>query len=528
MKMIHSILKIIWQSPKQVLGFFRFLVSKPVIITGLIVLQLYVLIRAMISIGSHFTYAYAFFIVLSYIVTLRLLNSTVNPAFKLALIIPIMVFPVFGGPFYLLFGSDRVGRRESKIFNKAWQMVSPLLVQNQETLKKLEDYDRQLTGQVNCITEASAFPIYDNTDCSFIASGDIYFDELLTALEKAEYFIFMEFFIISQGQIWTKILDILERKAAAGLDVRVIYDDLGCISHLPQNYDRVLRKKGIKCSVFNPYRPTLSLTFNHRDHRKIVVIDGYIGFTGGINVSDGYADSYSGVDDKWCDTALQIRGEAVWNLTVMFMQAWCVDNPEEDFEQFRPHVHHPNDFAGEGFLLPFGDSPFDDQQVAEMAYLNIINQAIDSIVITTPYLVIGYEIVSALITAAKRGVRIRIVVPSAVENWLIHLVTEAHYSQLIAGGVEVYSYTPGSIHGKNLLCDGKIGIVGTINLDFRSLYHNFECAIWLYGQKAVQDLNIFLEEELSKSTSISYEESMGKPWYLKVVQSFARTLAPLL
>lgn len=516
------LLRLVW-------GWVRFAISKPVIVTLLLLVQVWFLVSVISSLGSYSTYLYALFVLLSYLVTLRLLNSNVNPAFKLALIIPIMIFPVFGGPFYIIFGSNRVGVRERRMFSLAWERVLPWLQQKPEVTAKLLATDKQLAGQSRYLSEHSGFPVYQNSSCEYLPSGDAFFREAIEAMKKAEHFIFIEFFIIRPGKLWSEILEILEQKVAEGVDVRLIYDDMGCTFQLPQGYYQVLRQKGIKCIVFNPYRPNLSLSFNHRDHRKIIVVDGYIGFTGGINIDDAYADSYSGSDKTWCDTGVKLQGEAVWNLTLMFLQAWNYEYPQqEDFEQMRPSVHHPQPFATDGFVQPFGDSPYDEERVGETAYMNIINQAVDYLLITTPYLVTSNEMMVALCNAAKRGVDVKILTPDVVENWLIHSATEDSFQPLIEAGCKIYRYTPGFIHGKNMLSDDKMGIVGTINLDFRSLYLSFECGVWMTDCSALKAMKEDLDFQFSRSTLITLEECRSRPLVKRLAQSFMRTLAPLI
>jgi len=515
---------------KNLLGFVRFLVSKPVVITLLLVWQVWLLLGVLRNLGSNSTYLYIVFVLLSYVVTLRLLNSTVNPAFKLALIIPIMIFPVFGGPFYVVFGSNRVGSRELRIFGKARNAVLPWLKQDEEILASLDEQDRYLGGQARYISVHSSFPLHQETSSTYLPSGDAFFYEMIAAVKAAKHSVFLEFFIIRPGKLWTEILEALEQKVAEGVDVRLIYDDMGCIFQLPQDYYRTLRAKGIRCMVFNPYRPTLSMTFNHRDHRKIAIVDGYIGFTGGINIDDQYADSYAGrPEGTWCDSGVKLQGAAVWNLTMMFLEAWSSTyEGEDDFALMRPECFQPEPFPSEGYIQPFGDTPFDDELVSETAYMNVMNQAVDYLLITTPYLVTSNEMMTALCSAAKRGVEVSILTPNTVENWLIHSATEASFQQLIEAGCKIYRYTPGFIHGKNLLCDGRVGIVGSVNLDFRSLYLSFECAVWMTGCQALQEMEKDLRARFAVSTQVTLQECLSQPLLKRLAQSFMRILAPLI
>ncbi|MDE7298387.1 MAG: cardiolipin synthase, partial [Lachnospiraceae bacterium] len=340
--------------------------------------------------------------------------------------------------------------------------------------------------------------------------------------EKAEKFIFMEYFIIAEGRMWDTILEILKEKAAAGVDVRLLYDDVGCLRLLPFQYYETIRGFGIKCEAFNPFVPFVSTVMNNRDHRKILVIDGETGFTGGINLADEYINEKERFG-YWKDTGIMLKGDAVWNLTVMFLQLWNALRPTDtDFDCFRPRARYETD----GYVQPYGDSPLDFENVGENVYLNIINSAKDYVYIFTPYLISDSEMISALCLAAKRGVDVRIVTPHIPDKKFAFMLTQSYYEQLMDGGVKIFEFEPGFIHAKCFVSDDIVATVGTINLDYRSLYLHFECGVYLYRTSSVMDVKQDAIDTIARSIPVTRD--MLKPVLQKVVlQAFLKLFAPL-
>ena len=338
----------------------------------------------------------------------------------------------------------------------------------------------------------------------------------------------MEYFIIDEGVMWNSILEILEEKAKEGVDVRVIYDDMGCIRTLPKKYYKILESKGIKAIAFNKFVPLLSVVMNNRDHRKITVIDGEVGFIGGINLADEY------INEKvrfghWKDASMVMEGQAVWNLTVMFLQLWNFNKEKaEDYEKFRAIKSYETNIESDGYVQPYGDSPLDGETVGEYVYLNIINKARDYVYINTPYLIIDNELVTALTLAAKSGVDVRIVTPHIEDKWYVHMVTRAYYTQLIECGVKIYEYVPGFIHSKTFVCDDEIGVVGTINMDYRSLYLHFECGVWLYKTKSVFEIKEDFLKTLEVCENITLDQCKNIKWSNRVLRAILRVFAPLM
>jgi cardiolipin synthase len=328
--------------------------------------------------------------------------------------------------------------------------------------------------------------------------------------------------------MWNTILDILVKKVKQGVDVRVIFDDMGCIMVLPYRYDKKLEAMGIKCCVFNTFIPILSSKLNNRDHRKIVVIDGNCGFTGGINLADEYINAYE-KHGHWKDTAIMIKGPAVWSLTVMFLTMWdYLRGTDEDYVKYRPSGNLKEELADNGYVQPFTDNPFDDEQISETVYLNLINKAKRYVYINTPYLIIDNEMMGALTSAAKSGVDVRIVTPHIPDKWYVHVVTRANYDVLVESGVKIYEYTPGFMHAKSFVADDEYGVIGTINLDYRSLYLHFECGIWLYKTNSIAQMKEDYMKTLQVSKEITLEECYDVSLYCKLLRGILRIFAPLM
>ena len=466
--------------------------------------------------------------ILSLILVLWIVNKKINPSYKLAWTILILAVPVFGVIIYLLFGQSRVARKMTQDSQTVLKKIANYFKEDKKTREDLENTDLGAAIQSAYIRDFAGFPVHENTSTKYYAVGDDMFIDMLEDLKKAEHYIFLEYFIIREGRMWGEILEVLEKKVKQGVDVRLIYDDMGCVNTLPHKYYKKLQEKGIKCAAFNPVRPILNIVLNNRDHRKILVIDGHTGYTGGLNLADEYINELERFG-HWKDTGVRIYGQGVWNLTVMFLQMWSViTRTQVQFPAYGPYVYHTEEFENDGFVQPYGDSPLDGEVVGENVYLNMINQAKKYIYISTPYLIIDNEMMTALCLASKKGVDVRIITPGIPDKKMVFLLTQSYYEQLISAGVRIYEYTPGFIHAKNFVCDDEFAVVGTINLDYRSLYLHFECGVWMYQCQAVGQV----KEDMMKTFEIS--EEIPLDWCLKqnVVrragQSILRLFAPML
>ena len=504
----------------------RFITQRVVITALLIVLQALLLFGFIWKLDNYFVYFYAGSVLLSLLITLGIINSKSNPAYKIAWLIPILLFPVFGGLVYLLFGSDRTGRYLRKKLQGIGAEMDNVIGEAHRR-SGAEQLPPDAANQSRYISHCAYCPPYQNTTTEYLPLGEVKFERMVEELKKAKHYIFLEYFIIQEGKMWNTILDILRQKAAEGVDVRVIYDDMGCIMILPTGYDRTLEQMGIKCRIFNPFVPILSSRFNTRDHRKICVIDGNVGFTGGINLADEYINAYE-KHGHWKDTSILLKGEAVFNLTVMFLSMWdYLDGTtgKTDYSRYYPTVWDEN---AKGYVQPFADNPLDDEAVGETVYLNLINKAKRYVYITTPYLILSSEMFTALTSAAKCGVDVRIITPHVPDKWYVHAVSRSHYQTLIEAGVKIYEYTPGFIHAKTFVVDDDYAVVGTINLDYRSLYLHFECAVWMYQTPSVAQVrdDFFKTQQISQE--ITLEECRSLSFPRRLGRSVLRVFAPLM
>ncbi len=494
----------------------------------IIVFQLALLLFIIWFLSEYFLYFYGFCIVLSIVVTIYIINKPGNPSIKLAWIIPILLFPVFGGLLYLAFGRSKVQEPLKSRIREAIQVSQRILVQDDAVLQQLKQADPLAYRQSCYITRHSLFPLHRQTTTTYLTPGEEKFKALLEKLKQAKHFIFLEYFIVHEGKMWNAVLEILQQKVKEGVEVRMMYDDVGCINTLPEKYYEILQKMGIKAQVFNPLQPALDVRLQNRDHRKIAVIDGVVGFTGGINLADEYINEIVRFG-HWKDASIMIEGMGVWNLTVMFLQMWNYSQDKsEDFFPYHPAHYLKVPPTDDGFVQPFGDSPLDHETVGENVYMQIINCAKNYVYITTPYLVVDNEMITALTLAAKSGVDVRIITPHIEDKWYVHLVTQANYQQLVEAGVKIYEYTPGFIHSKTFVSDDVVGVVGTTNMDFRSFYHHFECGVWMYGSSALADVKRdFLQTQaLSQQITLEWIQSVGL--IRRLIRSLLRVFSPLI
>lgn len=468
--------------------------------------------------------------IVSIIVVLWIVNKNMNPSYKLGWTLLIMAAPAFGLVLYLVFGNSRIANAFQKKYEEIQRESSEYMKQDSGIIERLEKQDYTAANQSRYISSFSGFPVHENTTAEYFQVGDDMFPVLVRELGQAKHFIYIEYFIINDGVMWQTILDILERKAKEGVDVRLLYDDFGCLTTLPHKYDRVLIEKGIKCKVFNRFRPILNIIQNNRDHRKICVIDGHTGFTGGINLADEYINQKERFG-HWKDTAVMLKGDAVWNMTAMFMDMWTTLSGGKgawNFEDYLPHRYHPKPFESDGFVQPFCDSPLDREIVGEHVYLNIINRAKHYVYICTPYLIIDNEMMTALCLAAKSGVDVRIMTPGIPDKKIVFLLTQSYYEPLLEAGVKIYEYQPGFLHAKSFVCDDEVAVVGTINLDYRSLYLHFEDGVWMYRNKVIRDILADFKETLDYCHPVDLEFCRNRNIVVRAIQSILRLMAPLL
>lgn len=475
-----------------------------------------------------FTYMNLLIRIIAVLVVLSMVYKWINPSYKVSWTFLLLLSPVLGILTYYVFGRSKLTKRTRERLQRVNQEVVPHLTINQDVLEEVRKKDESVYCQSKYINDWAKYPVYENTSTSYYRCGEEMFPEMLSALESAKHFIFLEYFIIQPGEMFDQMVEILARKVREGVEVRLIYDDVGCISTLPPRYYKILQEKGIKCAAFNPFRPILSIIMNNRDHRKILVVDGTVGFTGGINLSDEYINKVERFG-YWKDTGIRIEGEAVWSFTLMFLEMWnYINRTTEDYEKYHPSKFRRQPFVQDGFVQPYGDSPLDHENVGENVYLNIISHAKHYVYIFTPYLITDNEMLTCLCNAAKSGVDVRIVTPGIPDKKLVFLLTQSYYEPLIRSGVKIYQYTPGFIHAKCFVCDDEIATVGSINLDFRSLYLHFECGIFLYQSGAVMQVKEDALDTFEKSEEVSLQFCTERNLIVRFVQSILRLFAPLL
>lgn len=510
---------------KKILNIFK---SKIFIVGMLIVIQLVFFLWVISVLSEYFVFVYFILIALSFIMSIYVLNKNENPSYKIAWVIAIMTLPVFGGLIYLLFGGQKVPKELRKRDHKSQMDIQSIIWQNQQLMDELKNEDPISFKQANYIWENADYPLYHHSETTFFPLGEDKFKAMVEELRKAKKFIFMEYFIIAEGIMWNTILDILLEKVKEGVDVRLMYDDAGCISTLSPDYYKKLRKLGIKTKVFNPIRPRLAMQMNNRDHRKILVIDGIVGMTGGINLADEYINEYERFG-HWKDCAVMVKGEAVWSFTLMFLQFWNYDEPiKEDFFLYKADNKDVESFKNDGLVQPFSDSPTDDENVGEYTHINMVNSAVDYVYASTPYLIIDNEMKTALMLAAKNGIDVRILVPHIPDKPYAFALTRHNYKDLIKSGVRIYEYTPGFVHAKTFIADDKVAVVGTVNMDYRSYYLHYECGIWFYKSKVVLDVKEDYLKTLEKSQEITMEDCLNVSWFVRVIRGILNLFAPMM
>ncbi len=453
-------------------------------------------------------------------------NRDMVPETKIPWILCIVVLNVFGVAIYVTFSSRRPRRRMRKLFaalHADTEKASGQPVPAEEAEEKL--------GRWASVSRAlgagdSAAYLRGGTKTEYLPSGEEFLQRLLADLEGAERYIFLETFVLAKGKLWTSILDILTRKAQEGVEVRVMYDDIGSMGRVHFRYQKTLQKAGIACVKFNPFVPVVSSLHNNRDHRKIAVIDGKVAYTGGINLADEYAN-FESPFGYWRDSAVRLEGEGVRNLTLLFLRLYALQTRrEEDIASYLPETYEQ--FEGEGYVQPYGDGPFPlyGKHLGEDLYINILNTARRYVWISTPYLIVDYRMREALCLAAQRGVDVRILTPHIPDKKLPFALTRSNYSALIASGVKVYEYTPGFNHAKSFIADGEAAVVGTVNLDYRSFLFHFEDGVFMVGAKAIEGLKADMEQCFSVSEQQTAEGSK-KNVIWRFICEIAKIFAPL-
>ncbi len=510
--------------------FLRVIFGRTAFVMLFLLIQLVVLFGAFKWLGDHIFFVYGGFTLLSALVVIYIINQRQNPIYQLAWVIPVLVFPVFGAMFYIFLKLQVGTHRLAARLDENLEQTAPFLEQNQMVMARLAKESKRASHLAAYMGRYGGYPIYDKTYVEYFPLGDVWYPRLLEELEKAERYIFMEYFIVEEGKFWDSVLEVLARKAKEGVEVRFMYDGMGCLTLLPHHYPQKLERMGIRCKMFSPVKPALSSYQNNRDHRKITVIDGHTAFTGGINLADEYINQVVRFG-HWKDTAVMLKGEAVNSFLMMFLQMWNVtERGREDYGKYlrSPDYFYPARLKMDGFVMPYGDSPWDHETVGEYVYLDILNEARNYVHIMTPYLILDSDMITALTFAAKRGVEVVILMPHVPDKPYAYLLARSYYGELLAAGVRIFEYTPGFIHAKVFSSDGEKAVVGSVNLDYRSLYLHFECAVYLYRCGAVADVERDFQDTLKACQEITEEECKRYPVWKKLAGAGLRLAAPLM
>ncbi|MFA7371178.1 MAG: cardiolipin synthase [Sphaerochaetaceae bacterium] len=509
--------------------FLKFITGRLFYFVLLVALQIGVIIWVALNFVSATSFYIPTIYFLVFVSVFILVSGEDHPIFIVSWLMLRFVAPIIGLPFYMIFGnkrsSSKLRRQMAKYqehYEKEMRIILPepagqvrnSLMAEFPNFARQSDYIRNLTGS----------QLWEGTAVEYFPLGEDAFVRILEEVEKAQKFILFESFIIAEGYMWETMLSLLKRKAAAGVTVRLLYDDLGSIKSTPSNYEHILRQMGLKVGVYNRIQPHLDARLNYRDHRKLLVIDGNVGFTGGINFADEYINRIIRYG-HWKDTTVMLKGDAVWNLTLMFLQQWIFTTEEDvDFTAFVPTKSYPHD----GFIQPFGDSPLDGENISENAYIQMINHAQRYVYITTPYLILDTQMVTALTIAAQSGVDVRIITPNFHDKWYVHPVTRSNYLPLLKAGIKIFEYTPGFMHAKMFVSDDEVAIVGTTNMDYRSFYLHFECGVIFFLSTVCLAVRNDIERTLEVSREVTLEEQESTPLVKRVARAILKLFSPLM
>ena len=505
---------------------FRLLMSKYGFSIAIILIELFVIFGIILYMSQIAPLVWVSLVFLVSVATvIAIVNRSMSPESKVTWLIVTFV-PVFGPLLYLMFGERRLSKKELK---QLQELNSIAFHENngRQLHLQLQETDKSAYGIINALLHMdSNAEVYDQTDSQFFASGEEMWQQMLKDLKRAEKFIFLEYYIVEEGLMWDSMLEILEEKAAQGVEVKMLYDDIGCMVTLPGDYTVHLRSKGINAHKFNKVIPRMTVAYNNRDHRKILVIDGQISYTGGINLADEYINQIERFG-HWKDSGIRIDGPATQAFTRLFLMNWYINRGEiSDFDQY--HLENQTR-SGSGLCIPYGSGPkpIYQMKVGKIVYQNLINQAEDFVYITTPYLIIDYDLTEDIKNAAMRGVDVRIVTPHIPDKKLIQLVTRGAYPDLLSAGVRIFEYTPGFIHSKQMIVDDRFAAVGTINLDYRSLVHHYENAVLLYKTESIADIRKDFEEIFEQSQEI-FSDTINPTWYQMMIKEITQLFAPML
>lgn len=510
-------------------GIISMVFSRFGIVLVLLALQILVLLGLFLKFSQLAPHYYIISAVFYIFMIIVIVNSDHDASSKITWLTTMAFLPIFGALLYIYTTVDIGHRILKKRVTHILKNTKNKITQDKSVIDKAEEICPDVADLNYYLNKSGRFPLYENTDVTYYPIGEKMFQSMLVELDKAKDFIFMEYFIVDDGYMWDNILEVLIKKANEGVDVRVMYDGTCEFALLPRTYPSSLEKLGIHCKVFSPVSPFISTHYNYRDHRKIMVIDGKTAYNGGINMADEYIN-YTHKYGHFKDVGVMLKGDAVDSFTLMFLQMWSVNERHCDFSKYLNVGDSPSagGYFSNGFVMPFGDCPLDEYDVGKSVYMDILNRAKDYVYIMTPYMIMDGELENSLTFSAERGVDVRIILPHISDSFVAQALAKTHYKKLLDAGVKVYEYTPGFVHAKVFVSDDVKSVVGSINMDYRSLYHHFECATYMYGTRCIEDIKSDYKDTLAKCQQVTYESIKNDKWYIKLIGKVLKFVAPLI
>ncbi len=486
----------------------RAVFSRLLLIAALVFAQIFLVVFLYRNLGSTETQlVQAITTAVAILLVIFIVNRDIDPAFKLSWIIPMIAVPVVGVPLYFAvrsnFGARKARKRVAEEIRDTKHFIRP----DEALGRELAERAPEAAALARYAENVDYSTAYRNVGTVYYPGGEEMFRAMMDAIESAKSFVFLEFFILDKGTMWDELLELLYRKVQEGVEVRLLYDGIGSIFNIPARYERTLTEAGIETRVFCPVRPVFSTEQNNRDHRKIVVIDGTVAFTGGINIADEYINRRERFG-RWKDAGVSVKGEAARAFTLLFLQAWNTAGKTRTADNYERYLDVPRDETEppSGYCIPLADNPMDPEQVIETAYIDVLARARDYVHIVTPYLILDSKLTNALTSAAKRGVDVSIILPHVPDKKAAFAIARSHYPELLSAGVRIYEYTPGFVHAKTFVSDGVKAVVGTSNLDFRSLYLHFECAAYFWDERLAAEVEADFQATAAESHRITMKD----------------------
>ena len=507
---------------------FKIIFSRTLVIILMVLAQIFVLLGSFVWFGSYMQFISEGLSLLGAFLIIFIINRDEPTEFKLTWIIPICLFPVLGALIYVFVTCNMGGIGLKAKYDYCIKKSAGLLATSDETKEALKEYPANEQGFVHYMENKEGYPAYHNSEAVYYPTGEDKFADLLLELKKAKRYIFLEYFILERGIMWDAILEILKEKVKEGVEVRVMYDGMCSILKLPYRYPKELQKYGIKAKMFSPIRPFLSTNQNNRDHRKIVVIDGKVAFTGGVNLADEYINEKE-VYGHWKDVAVKITGDAVRSFTVMFLQMWNVyKTAGEDYQKYLQDVEYEKQLYKDGIVIPYGETPTDEEETAKKVYQSIFQSATEYVHIMTPYFIVEREFLDHMRYAAERGVEVAMILPHIPDKKIVYYIARTFYPELLKAGIKVYEYTPGFVHAKIFVSDDVKATVGTVNLDYRSFYHHFECGAYFYDNRVISKVEEDFQNTLKECQEVTWDYYKKIPLWQKISGSLFKLFAPLM